>query len=51
MADALPPWAAQLVEQYESNAANQFIIYGNIHDRTLIPGRHGLDAVREDRHA
>ena len=38
----LPPWAAQLVEQYESNSANQFIIYGNIHDRMLIPAGPGL---------
>ena len=42
MPDMLPPWAAQLVEQYESNSANQFIIYGNIHDRILIPGGTGL---------
>ena len=40
--DSLPPWAAQLVEQYQSNAASQFIIYGNIHDRMLIPGGTGL---------
>src|SRR5215470_17987341 len=42
MPDALPPWAVQLVEQYESNSANQFIIYGNIHDRVLIPSGSGL---------
>src|SRR5450432_149364 len=42
MPEMLPPWAAQLVEQYESNAANQFIIYGNIHDRILIPSGTGL---------
>jgi hypothetical protein len=42
MPDNLPPWAAQLVEQYESNAANQFIIFGNINDRMLIPGGTGL---------
>lgn len=42
MADMLPPWAGQLVEQYESNSANQFIIYGNIHDKMLIPSGTGL---------
>lgn len=42
MPEMLPPWAAQLVEQYESNSANQFIIYGNIHDRILIPSGTGL---------
>ena len=43
MADNLPPWAAQLVEQYLSGAANQFIVYGNINDRVLIPsGGSGL---------
>ena len=42
MPEILPPWAVQLVEQYESNSANQFIIYGNIHDRILIPSGTGL---------
>lgn len=42
MPEALPPWAVQLVEQYESNSANQFIIYGNINDRMLIPSGTGL---------
>lgn len=39
---ALPPWAGQLVEQYQSNSASQFIVYGNINDRILIPGGPGL---------
>ncbi len=36
--EGLPPWASELVELYESNAANQFILYGNVNDRILIPG-------------
>jgi hypothetical protein len=32
----LPPWARELVSLYESNAASQFIIYGNVYDRMLI---------------
>jgi len=35
---ALPAWARTLVEFYESNAASQFIIYGNISDRMVLPG-------------
>jgi len=34
---ALPGWARSLAELYESNAANQFIIYGNISDRMVLP--------------
>jgi hypothetical protein len=34
---ALPGWAHSLAELYESNAANQFIIYGNISDRMVLP--------------
>src|SRR5271165_1292514 len=33
------PWARELVDLYESNAASQFIIYGNVHDRMLIPAQ------------
>jgi hypothetical protein len=32
-----PAWAAQLVELYESNAASQFIVHGNVTDRLLLP--------------
>jgi hypothetical protein len=35
---ALPLWARTLVELYESNAASQFVIYGNISDRMVLPG-------------
>jgi hypothetical protein len=33
----LPVWAKKLIELYESNATGQFIIYGNIGDRMLLP--------------
>ena len=36
-AAALPAWARNLAELYESNAASQFIIYGNISDRMVLP--------------
>ena len=35
---ALPAWAKQLVDAYESNSASQFLIYGNVEDRLLLPG-------------
>jgi hypothetical protein len=34
---ALPEWAGELVTLYESAAANQFVLYGNVHDRMLLP--------------
>lgn len=34
---ALPAWARSLAESYESNAASQFVIYGNISDRMVLP--------------
>jgi hypothetical protein len=40
-ATALPAWARQLITQYESDAASQFILYGNVGDRFLIPGGKG----------
>ena len=33
----LPDWAKKLIELYESSAAGQFIVYGNIGDRMLVP--------------
>jgi hypothetical protein len=32
-----PAWARELADLYESNAASQFIIHGNVHDRMLVP--------------
>jgi ATPase family associated with various cellular activities (AAA) len=37
-APALPPWARTVADSYESNAASQFVIYGNINDRMVLPG-------------
>ncbi|MEM8962207.1 MAG: AAA family ATPase [Acidobacteriota bacterium] len=37
----LPPWADELVTLYESDAASQFIIHGNVEDRVLIPAAAG----------
>ena len=34
----LPSWARTIAESYESNAASQFVIYGNINDRMVLPG-------------
>jgi ATPase family associated with various cellular activities (AAA) len=36
-AAVFPVWARTLADLYESNAANQFIIYGNISDRMVLP--------------
>jgi SpoVK/Ycf46/Vps4 family AAA+-type ATPase len=37
-ATGLPSWARTLADLYESDAASQFIVYGNISDRMFIPG-------------
>ncbi len=37
MNSKLPAWARELVDLYESNAASQFVIHGNVHDRLVIP--------------
>ncbi len=36
-APPLPAWAAELITLYESNAASQFILHGNVSDRLVIP--------------
>src|SRR4051794_21568823 len=41
---ALPEWAANLVALYESSSTNQFILYGNVGDRMILP----LGAVTKD---
>lgn len=33
----LPQWALEAIQLYESNAASQFVIYGNVNDTMLIP--------------
>ena len=37
MPSSLPPWAARLVTLYESQASNQFLLYGNVNDRFVLP--------------
>jgi hypothetical protein len=45
----LPAWAQSLVERYESNAASQFLLFGNIADSVLLPTPSGprLGALSE----
>ena len=33
----LPRWIAELIALYESNAASQFILHGNVNDRLVLP--------------
>src|ERR1700757_4187426 len=33
----LPQWALDAIQLYESNAANQFIVFGNVNDQLVIP--------------
>src|SRR5215468_7110604 len=33
---ALPNWAREMISLYESNAASQFILHGNVNDRFLL---------------
>ena len=34
----LPAWAAEITALYESHAASQFVLHGNVHDSLLLPG-------------
>lgn len=43
MQNQWPQWARELAESYESNAASQFILYGNVYDRLMLP----LDTLGE----
>ncbi|HEY8183319.1 MAG TPA: ATP-binding protein [Thermoanaerobaculia bacterium] len=36
-AKQLPKWAERLIDLYESETANQFILYGNVNDRFVLP--------------
>lgn len=47
--EALPPWAQELVASYESGAACQFVLHGNVYDRVLVPGAAGgsLGSLRD----
>ena len=33
----LPQWALDAIQLYESNAANQFIVFGNVNDQMVVP--------------
>jgi ATPase family associated with various cellular activities (AAA) len=35
---APPAWARTIADLYESNASSQFVTYGNINDRMVLPG-------------
>ncbi len=37
MADSLPAWSRDIIARYESGAAGQFILHGNVADRMLLP--------------
>ncbi len=39
---ALPIWAREVVELYESGAAGQFLLHGNVNDPLLLPAGSGL---------
>ena len=34
---AVPPWAHLLIDSYQSGAASQFIVHGNVSDRMVVP--------------
>lgn len=34
----LPGWASELIALYEADSVNQFVVYGNVDDRFLLPG-------------
>jgi hypothetical protein len=37
MTSKLPQWAGRLVTLYESQASNQFLLYGNVNDHFVLP--------------
>jgi hypothetical protein len=39
----LPAWATELISLYQSHAANQFILHGNVNDLLSIPGSAGAE--------
>lgn len=44
-ADTLPAWSRELIELYESGAASQFILHGNIADLMLMPASQALGTL------
>lgn len=45
----LPNWTAEVISAYESGAASQFVLYGNIHDRFFLGGgpSGGMGSLRD----
>jgi hypothetical protein len=45
----IPPWASRIISLYQSHAANQFVLYGNVNDRFLLDANTlgGLDDFLE----
>jgi hypothetical protein len=41
MPDPLPAWSRDIIARYESGAAGQFILHGNVSDRMLLPDPSG----------
>lgn len=41
----LPAWARELITVYESHAASQFLLSGNVGDRLVLPGKTGANAL------
>jgi len=39
----LPEWAREIIALYESHAASQFLLHGNVGDHFLIQGRQGAE--------
>jgi len=42
----LPDWARDVIARYESGAAGEFILHGNINDRLLVPAEGGARLAR-----
>lgn len=46
--ERLPFWAQEIISQYESGSTSQFILYGNVYDRFLMPdGDAGAGSLSE----
>jgi ATPase family associated with various cellular activities (AAA) len=44
---ALPAWARELADLYESGATNQFVLFGNTADIFFLPGTDSLGGIAE----
>jgi len=42
----LPAWAKDLIDAYESDAASQFVIHGNVSDRQVLPALNDSEELR-----